>query len=98
MEVTFKTKKLRRECTELKVTNRVYGNLMAEKIRQRIREINGASTVEMLVEGSIGRCHPLKGERAGEYAMDLVHPYRLVFQKVQDTVQIAQITSIEDYH
>lgn len=71
---------------------------MAEKIAQRIGELQMIGTVEMLVQFSIGRCHPLKGDRKGEYAMDLVHPYRLVFEKEGDRIQIARIISIEDYH
>lgn len=30
--------------------------------------------------------------------MDLVHPYRLVFEKIDNQIQIAKIVSIEDYH
>ena len=71
---------------------------MAEKIAQRIGELQMIGTVEMLVQFSIGRCHPLKGDRKGEYAMDLVHPYRLVFEKEGDRIQIARIIPIEDYH
>ena len=71
---------------------------MAEKIAQRMTDLQLADTVEMLVQYSIGRCHPLKGSRKGEYAMDLVHPHRLVFEKEGDKIQIARIISIEDYH
>ena len=34
----------------------------------------------------------------GRYAMDLVHPYRLVFEKKENQIQLVKITSIEDYH
>ncbi|MHB8961886.1 MAG: type II toxin-antitoxin system RelE/ParE family toxin [Saccharofermentanales bacterium] len=71
---------------------------MAEKIAQRINELRSAPTVEMLVQYSIGRCHPLKGDRKGEYAMDLIHPFRLVFVIKDRTIQLVKITSIEDYH
>ncbi len=30
--------------------------------------------------------------------MDLGHPYRLVFEKIEEEIQIAEIQSIEDYH
>jgi hypothetical protein len=26
------------------------------------------------------RCHELKGDRAGQLSVDLVHPYRLIFE------------------
>lgn len=85
-------------CTEYNVTNRTYNRDMAAKIFQRINEIGSADSVEMLLQFSVGRCHPLKGNRDGEYAMDLVHPYRLVFEKKKDVLQIVRINSIEDYH
>lgn len=85
-------------CTEYNVANRTYNRDMAAKIFQRINEIGSADSVDMLLQFSVGRCHPLKGNRNGEYAMDLVHPYRLVFEKKKDVLQIVRINSIEDYH
>ncbi len=67
---------------------------MAFKIQQRIGEIS----VDMLIRFHIGRCHPLKQNRKKQYAMDLVHPYRLVFDVNGDEVQIANILEIVDYH
>lgn len=81
-----------------------YGNEMAYKIHQRIDEIKASENVEILVQYRIGRCHPLynennnKRKRTNQYAMDLVHPYRLVFEKIDNQIQIAKIVSIEDYH
>ena len=40
----------------------------------------------------------LANNRKGQYAMDLVHPYRLVFEKHGDEIQIAHILEIVDYH
>lgn len=72
---------------------------MAAKIAQRINELSfWDDTVEELIRFSIGRCHALRGDRIGEYAMDLVHPYRLVFRKKDDVLEIVIISSIEDYH
>lgn len=41
---------------------------------------------------------PLEGDRKGEYAMDLVHPYRLIFEKNKTDVELVRIINIEDYH
>ena len=43
-------------------------------------------------------CHPLTGDRNGQFAVDLVHPYRLVFEKNGEEIQIANIIEIVDYH
>ncbi len=71
---------------------------MATKIQQRISEIKAASNVEEMIHFHIGRCHQLTQDRAGEYAVDLIHPRRLVFTKNGDIIQIAIIQEIVDYH
>lgn len=104
MKVTYKTKKLEKQCTNANETRKSYGRNMANLIHQRIDQIKAAENVEQLVRYHIGRCHPLHDERnkrrirVNQYAMDLVHPYRLVFEKIGDEIQIANIVSIEDYH
>jgi proteic killer suppression protein len=55
--------------------------------------------VEELIQYGIGRCHPLKGRRQGQYAMDLEQPHRLVFTVKHEVVQIARVEEIvKDYH
>ena len=71
---------------------------MAEKIHLRIKQITAATSVEILLQYRIGRCHLLKGDRKDQYVMDLVHPYRLVFEKKGNEIQIAKIMEIVDYH
>ena len=71
---------------------------MAELIDQRIGEIGASSSVEIMIQFRIGRCHQLEGNRKQQYAVDLVHPYRLVFEKEGTKIQIAKIVEIVDYH
>ena len=98
MEITYKNNKIRKICTDIKVAEKTYGAQMAEKIDMRIGEISAADTVEMMIQFRIGRCHPLTQNRKGQYAMDIVHPYRLVFEKNGNEIQIANILEIVDYH
>lgn len=98
MQVQYKSKKIYKVCTNANAARREYGEKMAGKIHQRIDEISAADTVEMLVQFHIGRCHSLTGNREGQYAMDLVHPYRLIFTKKGYEIQIAEIQEIVDYH
>lgn len=44
-----------------------------------------------MIQFRIGRCHPLHNNRKGQYAVDLVHPYRLVFEINGNEIQIANI-------
>lgn len=71
---------------------------MAELIHLRIDQLNAAETVEEMINFSIGRYHQLNGNREGQYALDLVHPYRLIFVKIDDQIQIVKIIEIVDYH
>lgn len=53
------------------------------------------------------RLHRLRGARSEEYAVDLVHPYRLVFRPVLEDgvaihalnrINIVRIEEVTDYH
>ena len=85
-------------CTIASVAERKYGFQMAEKIQMRIDQIKAADSVEEMIQFKIGRCHPLHQNRKNQYAVDLVHPMRLVFEKNGDEIQIANIIEIIDYH
>ena len=98
MNITYKTRKLQKICTDATTAERTYGQKMAEKIHQRIGEIWAADSVEMMMQFHIGRCLKLVNDRDGQYAVDLVHPYRLVFEKHGEKIQIAHILEVVDYH
>ena len=98
MDIKYKNNSIKKICTNATIAERTYGREMADKIHQRIDGIAAADTVEMLIQFHIGRCHPLTQNRKGQYAMDLVQPYRLIFEKNGDEIQIANILEIVDYH
>ncbi len=98
MQIEYKNSRIEKVCTNAYEAERKYGKEMAEKIQLRIDQISAALSVEMMMQYKIGRCHQLKGNRKEQYAMDLVHPYRLVFEKKGNEIQIANIMEIVDYH
>ena len=98
MQISYRNKKIEKVCTDAKVSDRVYGKEMSEKIQQRIDEIRAVDTVEDMIRFRIGRCHALTNNRKGQYAVDLVHPYRLIFKKEGNEIQIAYVMEIVDYH
>lgn len=98
MEITYKNKRIEKVCTDAKYSDKTYGIEMSAKIQMRMGEIEAADTVEEMIKYRIGRCHPLTNNRKGQYAVDLVHPYRLVFEKNGNEIQIAHIIEIVDYH
>ena len=98
LEILYKNKTIEKVCTKQSEAIKKYGKRMAEKIDQRIGEIKAADSVELMVKYRIGRCHQLTNNRKEQFAVDLVHPYRLVFEKKGEDVQIAFVIEIVDYH
>ena len=98
MQIEYKNIKIKKVCTNAYEAEKKHGKDMAEKIHLRVRQITAATSVEEMIQAHIGRCHVLKGKRQNQYAVDLVHPYRLVFEKKGNEIQIANIMEIVDYH
>lgn len=98
MEIIYKNRKIQKICTDWSLARKTYGNEMADKIYHRIYEIQSAASVEMMVASKIGRCRPLSQNRRGQYAVDLVRQYRLVFEVKEKKVQVANILEVVDYH
>lgn len=98
MEVRYRTRKLAKVCNDDKEARKAYGLRGADKLKERIGALRTAPSIEFLVQARVGRCHLLKGDRAGTYAMDLVGGYRLLFEPHDTYVEVVIINAIEDYH
>ncbi len=98
MKITYANRKIEKVCTDYKAAVKAHGAQMAEKIHLRIKQISSKKSIELILQDRTGRCHLLKQDRKGQYAMDLTHPYRLIFEVHGNEVQIANIIEITDYH
>ncbi len=83
-------------CTSYSDACRKLGGDIARVLYRRLLELRSAETVDDLIKNHIGRCHALTGNRAQQYAMDLGHPYRLIFTVEQ--TETAFVIEITDYH
>ena len=81
-----------------------------KKIKQRLDDMAMADNLQELMQLP-GRHHPLKGERKGQFACNLEHPYRMIYEPADDPlpiddtnaliyekVTIVEIIEITDYH
>lgn len=98
MQIEYKNRGLEKVCTIAHEAEKKHGKDMAILIHQRIDQIKAADSVEMLVQYRIGGCHMLKGNRKNQYAMTLIQPYRLVFEKNSSDIIIVRVIEITDYH
>ena len=83
MDIDFATVKLRALCEEHKRMVTAFGVHCAKKLQNRLSDIEAAAFVTELVAG---RPHPLKGDRLGQFSVDLHGAVRLVFEPNHDPV------------
>lgn len=108
MEIGFRDKKLRELCEKQALARKKLGGACARKLHGRLADLEAAEAVTDLVAGNP---HPLRHDRAGQFALDLAGGYRLVFAPANDPtprkpdasidwsqVTIVCIEFIGDYH
>lgn len=59
--------------------NKELGSSGGKKLRQRMMELKAAENLAEIKHLPPQRCHELTGNRAGQFSVDLEHPYRLIF-------------------
>ena len=99
MEISFDPVDLETTCRQAKRATRLLGALAAKKLHIRLAELFNAESVAELVSG---RPHPLTGDRAGQFAVDLHGGTRLVFRptktpppaKTDGSVDWSKVTSV----
>lgn len=79
MEISFADKHLEKAFNEQSKLVRRHGAVRARKLRQRYDDLQAADNLAVM-RTLPGRCHELTGDRAGQFALDLDHPYRLIFE------------------
>ena len=108
MELDFQDKGLKVLCEKRYTAEKKLGMTCARKLRNRLSDLAAATRVTELVAG---HPHPLKGDRAGQFALDLEGGRRLVFEPDHEScprrednaidwsrVTRVRIVFIGDYH
>lgn len=111
VDILFQDRKLEKLCNDQSLLVRKYGPIRAKILRRRIGEFRAAETLEVMRSLPQVRCHELKGNRAGTLAVDLDHPFRLIFEPANNPipgkpdggldwtkVTAIRVLSVEDYH
>lgn len=111
MKVRFRRKKLGDICNSRNELIAKFGADNAAKIMSRLFELHSVDNLGQIPTHKPSRLHQLHGDREGQYAVDLKHPFRLVFEPENnplpyntdgslDLTGITEIIIIEvvDYH
>ena len=108
MVILSETDDLERLCSESREALRRLGAAGARRLQTRLAELEAAARVTELVAG---HPHPLKGGRAGQFAVNLDGGRRLVCEPADDPLPLGdggevdwarvttvRVTYIGDYH
>jgi plasmid maintenance system killer protein len=111
VEILFYGRKLEKACNNQSLLLRSYGPMRAKLLRRRLDELRAAENLEVMRYLPQVRCHELKGNREDTLAIDIGHPYRLIFEPANDPiprradggldwarVTVIRILAVEDYH
>lgn len=110
MIIHYKSKKLAKTVENLKSIVKHYG-IRAKKVNQRIEDLESSANMEVF-QLVCPSCHPLTGDKDGEYAIEISGNHRIIFvinqhpTPVDDQNEIiySDVTDIkilnigEDYH
>lgn len=64
---------------------KTWGQDQAKRLCVRLDNIRAAENLGVLATLP-GRCHEMKGDKAGQLSLDLVHPHRLIFEPADNPV------------
>lgn len=111
MELHFKSRSLQKACESERGSIREWGPERAAVVRRRLVQLEAAEHLAVISNLPPPRLHPLSGARDGQFAVDVVHPFRLVFEPWHDEiprladggidrtkVTAIRILAVEDYH
>ena len=96
MQIEFATNRLAAASVSLSEASRLFGVPIGRKYIQRLAVLRATDKFMQLYGHRALRLHPLKGKRAGQYAMTLTGNYRLIVEKVKEDQ--VRIVDVEDYH
>lgn len=108
--ISFAKRKLEQEMNDDSRLIRSYGTQQARKIRQRLDDLDAATSLEDM-RGLPGQCEELRANRQGQLSLRLNGNYRLIFEPADDppavkddggihwqSVHAIRILEIVDYH
>jgi proteic killer suppression protein len=110
MDIEFASNRLRKLCASDRELRRALGDAGAKKVRAHIASLRAADALEEF-RFLPGRCHELKGDRAGQLALVLPDGKRLIFEPAANpapvkkdggldwaAVRAVRILELADYH
>lgn len=98
MDVEFRSRKMQKQYEDHREAEKAYGTEVARRYIGRVSIIQKAHDIDELLRLPGLRCHPLKGDRAGQWAVNLTGFYRLVFSLRGERLEVARIEEVSKHY
>lgn len=110
MKIIFKNRKLKKLANDDRLRDREMGMLRSKIFRLRMSELMAAESLEDIRYVVRANYHELTGNRKGQWACNLDHPYRLIFEPIENPIPLKdgkyiwseikgiKILEVTDYH
>jgi len=110
MNIKFESNNLEKYANNDRLGSKKLGQKRFKKFKQRLDQLKTSKTLED-VRFQPGKFHELISNRKGQWACDLDHPYRLIFEPQENPIptdddgkyiwveiKAVEIIEIDDYH
>ena len=87
MDILFGTNKMAKICNSGQERVKTYGPERAKKVGLRLDQMRASANLQDF-RSVHPRCHPLTGDRNGQWSADLDGPYRLIFEIADEPIPL----------
>jgi len=98
VQIKFRNNDLEKCFGSYKLACRTWDALVAKRYIGRINIIQTVKDLNELCGLPVLKCHPLKGNRAGQYAISLTGFYRLIFTLQGEQLEIVMLEEVSKHY
>lgn len=85
MEIDYKSNKIKKQLSSATEIKKTFG-VNAKRVSERLEDIISSPNLAVLIQIPQANCHPLSGNRKGEWAVDISANHRLIFEITNDPI------------
>jgi len=85
MNIDYKNNKLKKQLSDASEIKKAFG-VNAKRVSARMEDIRASPNLAVLMQIPAANCHPLTGDRVGEWAVDISANHRLIFVIANDPI------------
>ncbi|MBI1769529.1 MAG: type II toxin-antitoxin system RelE/ParE family toxin [Bacteroidetes bacterium] len=94
MKINYSTNKLRKQVSSASEIKKNFG-VIAKRLSGRLDDIESAPTLAVLKQIGAAHCHPLSGDRIGQWSISVSGNYRIVFTIGHDPIPATEDGSVD---